>query len=306
MTVEVVVAVRNEAPGIPEFVRAMRAIPLPPTVSLGLLFVEDSSTDGTVDVIAEHAAPGVRGFTLERGLGQGPAIYYGAKQSTADAVVMMDGDGSHPLSAIPAMVDAFMAGAPVVQCCRTSSGARPRLREALSTWFGPVCRALTGFDFRKQNVYFRLVGRSVLERLLTKPQLWWFLRVPWNHFGVPVTELPIETLERKKGHSKYSIWRLLRFAFAGMMCVISLPRLLALSSLFVGSSLLLALRGPRLLAVIPMAGSGVLIWQYVLVRRVEPLAALRGAPIEALAAPVAQGSALPERGRAGTPTTVSP
>ena len=50
---------------------SVRALALPPDVELGLLFVEDSSDDGTVPLLRKLAAedPGIRYWSLERGFG---------------------------------------------------------------------------------------------------------------------------------------------------------------------------------------------------------------------------------------------
>ena len=99
--IDIVTAVRNEEASIPPFVETVRALPVPADVEFGILFVEDGSNDGTVALLRELSAadPRIRYWSLERGFGQGPAVIYGLERSRAEAVVMMDADGSHPLAA---------------------------------------------------------------------------------------------------------------------------------------------------------------------------------------------------------------
>ena len=76
----------------------------------------------------------------------------------AEAVVMLDADGSHPVEAIPEMIEHFLAGARVVQCQRRSIGGRSGWRNAGSALFDRLTRWLTGVDMAAQNIYFRLVS----------------------------------------------------------------------------------------------------------------------------------------------------
>ncbi len=90
--IDIVTAVRSEEASIPSFVERVRALPRPPDVEIGLLFVEDSSDDGTAPLLRKLAAedPTIRYWCLERGFGHCPAIVFELAQSTADAIVMLD------------------------------------------------------------------------------------------------------------------------------------------------------------------------------------------------------------------------
>ena len=118
--VDIIVAVRNEEKNLVLFAESVRSLTLPGDVELGMIFVEDSSTDATLPVLCELASkdPLVHYYALEKGFGQGPAIVFGLSQSRADATIMMDVDGSHPVDVIPEMIERYLAGARIVQCRR--------------------------------------------------------------------------------------------------------------------------------------------------------------------------------------------
>jgi glycosyltransferase involved in cell wall biosynthesis len=249
--VDVVVAVRNEEENIPTFLERLAAIPLSAGVELRVLFVEDSSTDETLEVLRQAARrPDVSFLSLERGFGQAPAIVFGLAHSSSEAAVMMDADGSHPVDLLPVMLSAYLDGADVVQMVRRDLTNRSAWRDAGSAAFIAAASIMTGVDLRRQNVYFRLVSASVARDILATPRWWRFLRLPLSPGLGDVRYLRFESAERLRGDSKYDASRLLFFALEGFVSLISPGRLaVLLAGLALAASASLAV-GEGLLSVL--------------------------------------------------------
>jgi glycosyltransferase involved in cell wall biosynthesis len=103
---DIVVPVYNEEDSIDEFVARIRRLGYPDA----LLFVDNASTDGTVERIRRHGARLVR---HERNEGYGASIRDGIAATTGELIVVIDADLEYPPEAIPAIVDA-LATHPVV------------------------------------------------------------------------------------------------------------------------------------------------------------------------------------------------
>jgi glycosyltransferase involved in cell wall biosynthesis len=144
--IDVIVAVRNEEEAIPAFLDQVMALPLPSDVYLHVVFVEDSSTDGTLPLLRRLARehPKLGYYSLVEGFGQGLAVSFALSRSEADAMIMMDVDGSHPIAVIPDMIAAFREGARVVQCVRRSLANRRRHRRLGAAAYQVAARWLTG------------------------------------------------------------------------------------------------------------------------------------------------------------------
>jgi glycosyltransferase involved in cell wall biosynthesis len=225
--VDVVVAVRNEEESLPRFVQSLRALKIPEDIELGCIFIEDSSTDATVDVLRNLSARDhlVRYICLTKGHGQAPAIALGVRESNADAIIMMDVDGGHPIELIPPMIDAFMGGALAVQAVRRTLENRKGYRDLATKVFNNVYRIVTGIDTKKQNVFFRLIARPLAIALLQDNRWKHFLRIRYSGFKEStVTYVQFDALERVLGVSKYNLRRLLFFALDGVFASISLLR----------------------------------------------------------------------------------
>ncbi|MFL5339195.1 MAG: glycosyltransferase family 2 protein [Gemmataceae bacterium] len=86
----VVIPVYNERDWVAELVRRVQAVPIPKEIIL----VDDCSTDGTRDVLAdlEQNADNVRVFLREQNGGKGAALRDGFRHATGDAIVVQDAD----------------------------------------------------------------------------------------------------------------------------------------------------------------------------------------------------------------------
>jgi glycosyltransferase involved in cell wall biosynthesis len=124
LKIDIIAPVRDEGEILPAFVKNVMAMTLPAEVDLGIIFVEDGSRDRTVSALRELSAENssVRFFSLRNDRGQAAAVAFGMKQSSAEAIIMMDADGSHPLQIVPEMIARFRSGADVVQAVRIESG----------------------------------------------------------------------------------------------------------------------------------------------------------------------------------------
>jgi glycosyltransferase involved in cell wall biosynthesis len=264
--VDVVVAVRDEEHNISRFLDGIASLAISEGVDLRVLFVEDSSTDGTRALLRRLSGsdPRVAYCSLVRGFGQGPAIAFGLARSRADAMIMMDVDGSHPVAAIPEILSAFLGGARIVQCVRRNPGTRRAYRRfgsAVVRWAG---RLFSGIDMKEQNIYYRLVDAEMARDLLRHPRYLRFLRMPLPRKpdGV-LAKVHVDCEERAVGESKYDFFRLAGLALDGLLSLISPARFAALLVLLGAAALPLFLVGLWPLAIAAGLGATGLAVGYI-------------------------------------------
>jgi glycosyltransferase involved in cell wall biosynthesis len=222
--VDVIVAVRDEEQSIPVFLDRIAALQLPEDVDLRVIFVEDSSTDGTRPLLRRLAGenPHVGYYTVAPGLGQGAAVVFGLSHSTADAMIMLDVDGSHPVEAIPEMIRGFLDGAQVVQCVRRTLANRKLYRRIGAASYQRLAHLLTGVDPSEQNIFYRLVSADVTRWLLQQPRYWHYLRFPLPRRPEgALRKVYVDTYERTLGESKYGFGRLVNLAVDGVVSQMS-------------------------------------------------------------------------------------
>lgn len=122
MRVAVVIPAYNEAATIAEVAAAACASDTVDRV----VVVDDGSTDGTTDQLAQHSVTVIR---HETNLGKGASLWDGMQRAVTEgveAVITMDGDGQHRAADIPLLVDAA-----VTHPNRLIIAARLRQRETM-------------------------------------------------------------------------------------------------------------------------------------------------------------------------------
>lgn len=275
--VDVIAAVRDEEATLPRFVERVRALPLPDDVELGFVFVEDSSRDGTLPLLRALAAadPGIGFYSLEEGHGQGPAIVFGLARSRADAAILMDVDGSHPPEVIPRLIELHRQGAGVVQCVRRRLRARRLHRRIGTALFQRFASWWIRVDLAEQSIYYRLVSRSFADRLVDDPRTWRFLRFPLPREPGALATIEVDSVERETGQSKYGTLRLVRLALDAMLSLMP-PDRVALALAGAALSIGLAIgSGLWPVALVVVAGTGLLARRYRALRRADGLDRIR-------------------------------
>jgi glycosyltransferase involved in cell wall biosynthesis len=276
--IEIVAAVRSEERTLPGFVKGVRALTLPDDVQLEMLFVEDSSDDETRSVLRCLATddPSLRYVALEEGFGQGPAVVFGLSRSTADAAIMMDVDGGHPIDVIPEMIERFQRGARVVQCRRRSLRGRPIYRMFGSSAFRVGARLLTGVDFVTQNIYYRLVAADLLPLLVGGPQYWPLLRFPLpSERDGGLVVLDVDADDRRDGETKYGPARLALLAVDGVLALMSRTRLAVLLLLVAGAALVLIASGAWPVGIALLLAAGLAAQRCLALRSAGELSRMR-------------------------------
>ena len=214
----VVLPTYQEAENIGGIVGQVLASPLAPDV----LVVDDSSPDGTGDVVRRLAAglPEGRVRLLTRPVKEGLGAAYRAGFAEAvalgyDAVVQMDADGSHPVSALAPMAAALEAGADLVLGSRYVPGgavdpAWPWYRRALSRGGNVYARVLLRSRITDLTGGFKMWRASLLARLdldsLTAAGYAFQIQTTLAalELGARTAQVPILFTERTGGSSKMS------------------------------------------------------------------------------------------------------
>ena len=128
-----VVPVFNEVESLPELHRRLHAALGPSRNRWEVIYVDDSSSDGSAELVERLAAedPAVALVQLSRNFGMEVAMSAGIDQARGDHVVLLHADLQDPPELIPQMVELAADGADVVYARRigrrraASSGALP-------------------------------------------------------------------------------------------------------------------------------------------------------------------------------------
>ena len=184
-----------------------------------MLFVNDGSRDRTWEIISQlHGADKrVRGLNLARNVGHQAAIMAGmmAAKDWADAVITIDADLQDDLRAIPKMVDDYARGYDIVYGVKVQRTADPLLKRLSAVAFYKL-QAKMGVESVFNHADFRLMSRRALQMLSGYKESNLYLRGLIPLIGLDSTTVDDVISERRAGHSKYTLAKMLALALDGI------------------------------------------------------------------------------------------
>lgn len=158
----VVVPVYNEAASLARFHASLLAVLNNLSIDWQIIYVNDGSYDESRRIIRElqTADKRVIQINLTHNFGREIATTAGIHAATGNAIIILDADGQHPVSAIPEFVSAWQSGAKVVVGIRRNRKASTLKRFGSRLFYGLFSR-LTGMKLNPNATDFRLIDRSV-------------------------------------------------------------------------------------------------------------------------------------------------
>jgi dolichol-phosphate mannosyltransferase len=224
--VTIVCPVFNEEKAVPLFYeRFMAAVaPVEDKVEIELLFVNNRSTDGTLEIVRGLQAkdPRVRLITFSRNYGYQASITGGMRYATGDAVGNIDVDCEDPPEMIPRFIERWLAGVDVVY------GLRDKREEFFLMHLGRKLfyrgtRGIADHEIILDMAEFFLVDRKVRDAALATKSTFPFVRGQVGYVGFRREGIPYKRERRIVGETHYNLLGAARFGIAGILSSSTLP-----------------------------------------------------------------------------------
>ncbi len=190
--------------------------------SYELIFVDDGSTDGSAQVLAElHQADGqVKVIEFRRNFGKTAALTAGFHLSRGQVVVTLDADLQDDPAELRGLLDKLEEGYDLVAAWRFNR-QDPLSKTLPSRIFNWAVASLTGVRLHDFNCGFKAYRRPVTEEVKLYGELHRFIPVLASLKGFRITEVKVVHRPRRAGQSKYGVGRLGR-GFLDFLTVIFL------------------------------------------------------------------------------------
>lgn len=189
-----------------------------PAYEWEFLLVNDGSTDGTLDKMMAlyHADPQHWSYIdLSRNYGKEAAMMAGFDYAKGDAVIIMDADMQHPISAIPEMLQWWEEGYDDVYAQRRSS-QETWFKRKTSQWYYSLLQSMTRVPIQKNTGDFRLLDRTCIEALRKMRESERNTKGLYSWIGFKKKSIYYDQLERQQGASKWKFSQLLNLAINGL------------------------------------------------------------------------------------------
>jgi glycosyltransferase involved in cell wall biosynthesis len=236
----VVVPCFNEEAVLPSFIERMAgACQTAARGSYEIILVNDGSTDNTWACMRTFALtrPGIVAIQLSRNHGHQLAVTAGLSQARGERILVIDADLQDP----PELLDAMMAHmdepCDVVYGRRRARSGESNFKRGTAHFFYRLLERMSNVVIPNDTGDFRLMSRSIVDKLNTMPEQDRFLRGMVAWLGGRQTEILYDRDVRCAGKTKYTILKMISLAASGLTSFSTIP--LRLAALLTGFGILI-------------------------------------------------------------------
>ncbi len=231
--ISIIVPCFNEEESLPLFYREAGSVLESLDTDYELLFVNDGSSDGTLSIMQGLAEkdPHVRYISFARNFGKESAMYAGFSNVRGDYVAVMDADLQDPPSLLPEMLKILETGEyDSVATRRVDRKGEPPVRSWFARRFYRLINRYSDADIVDGARDFRLMRREMADAIVAMPEYNRFSKGIYGWIGFRTYWMPYENIERVAGKTKWSFWKLFKYAIDGIISFTQAP--LSIASFF--------------------------------------------------------------------------
>ena len=190
-----------------------------------IIIVDDGSIDKTLEIIEEISKidKKVEILSFSRNFGHQSAVTAGLKETTGDAVVIIDADMQDPPETITKMVELWEQGNDVVYAVRTKRKGESIFKTISAKMFYKLLYNLSDIKIPKDTGDFRLADRKVVDVINSLPEHNKYLRGLFSWAGFKQKPLKYVRNERFSGKTKYPLKKMIKLAYDGIISFSNRP-----------------------------------------------------------------------------------
>ena len=199
-------------------------------VSIELVFVDDGSTDSTLDIIKAYSFKlfEKKYISFSRNFGKEAAMYAGLEASTGDYITFMDADLQDPPSLLPKMYDILIKEKlDIVGTKRKNRSGEPKIRSFFSKAFYKIASKLSQTEVIDGQRDYVLMTRQVADSILDMKEYNRYSKGLINYVGFDIKWIEYDNIVRSAGNTKWSFWKLFRYAIEGITAFSTTPLIIS-------------------------------------------------------------------------------
>ena len=234
-TISVVIPVFNEEENIPLILGELSVVMAKLARDRGykheIIFVDDGSTDGTLEAIKKAAnlaaAPANGGqisyIEFSRNFGKEMATTAGLNYCKGDCAIVIDADLQHPVKMIPAFITEWENGSEVVVGVRKACKSDSWIKVLGSRLFYKIMAAISHTDIIPNSTDFCLIDRKVIDAFNKCTERTRITRGLIAWLGFKKIAVEFEAKERAKGKASYNHIKLFKLALSSFVAMSLFP-----------------------------------------------------------------------------------
>ncbi len=195
-----------------------------------IIFIDDGSNDNTLSIIKslKEKDNRLKYISFSRNFGKEAAMLAGLENNTGDYIVIMDADMQDPPALLKEMYETVKDG--VYDCAatrRVSRKGEPIIRSFLARRFYKIIDKLTDFEMVDGARDYRFMTKQMADSVVQMKEYNRFSKGLFNFVGFKTKWIEYENIERVDGETKWSLWKLFKYALDGITAFSTAPLVLS-------------------------------------------------------------------------------
>lgn len=232
-TISIIIPCYNESESIPLFyAEVKKVISKLPNYQFELLFVDDGSSDDTLKILKDlaHQDSQVNYLAFSRNFGKESALLAGLEHATGDYIATMDADCQDPPSLLPELLNYLNQGYDCAATRRVTRKGEPPIRSLFARLFYKIINHMSKIEMVDGARDYRLMTRKMVNAIISCQEYNRYSKGLWSFVGFKTKWVEYENVERVAGETKWSFWKLFKYAIEGIVAFSTVP--LTLSAFF--------------------------------------------------------------------------
>lgn len=199
-------------------------------VAFEYIFINDGSTDQTLEILKNlsRSDPKVKYISFSRNFGKEAAMLAGLEASTGDYITIMDADLQDPPSLLRQMYDEVATkGYDRVGTRRVSRKGEPPIRSFFARRFYKIINKMSNVQMVDGARDYWLMTRQVADALISMREYNRYSKGLNAFVGFNTKWIEYENIERVAGETKWSFWKLFKYAIEGITAFSTVPLIIS-------------------------------------------------------------------------------
>ena len=230
--ISVIVSCYNEEESLPLFYKEMERVRKQDFegIDFEYIFVNDGSKDNTLKEMKElrQNDKKVRYISFSRNFGKEAAMLAGLEAATGDYITLMDADLQDPPALLRQMYDYIKnEGYDCVGTRRVTRKGEPAIRSFFARMFYKIINKLSKVEMVDGARDYRLMTKQMVEAIISMKEYNRYSKGLFSFVGFNTKWIEYENVERVAGETKWSFWKLFKYAIEGITAFSTTPLIIA-------------------------------------------------------------------------------
>lgn len=228
--ISVIIPCYNEEKSVPIFYEAIQKVVKEIDAEFEYIFVDDGSKDNTLKIIKSLKAQDnkVRYISFSRNFGKEAAMLAGLESADGNYVAIMDVDLQDPPELLKEMYSSIKTeDYDCIATRRVTRKGEPFIRSLFSRAFYKIINKMTDFEMVDGARDYRLMTAQVKDAIISLKEYNRYSKGLFPFVGFKTKWIEYENVKRAAGETKWSFWKLVKYALEGITAFTTAPLAIA-------------------------------------------------------------------------------